>query len=731
MMAMLFLSMASILALGMYAASTTTTASARNMMEGERARGAAESGLRWVSWRFTKINRPRTTAGNITPGVAAALWPQIKSAVTADLNTMLQPHERGVVPDATDAMAVVSKPIAVDASSAAVPGARFAVRVRPHPLFPGDPLDARYLRVTSTGSYRGASRVISMDFMLDKKIKFAMVGKVPIQLGRNVMVEGPIGMTTPGKYPPIYALSDFRHLDPALASRIDSFNNFLKAMHNGYDNRVAVHDGEEFPLAVERGFADTNGDNYIDEYDLFLAHFDRNKDKAISAGEFTNLATGKMYDAELFATLDALSPPLSTGETARDGFRDGVIDNRDAYAKVRGQISLAASQTDWSNNVRSQGKLIQDQLAGPIAPADSTELPVRFGVPASEILDLSPTMFDTAPFKARTGPEAGTTRTSAGTTVAIENKVLAPADAQVMRVTAAGSSGFKVGDFVLKAQFDAANAALPTAQRATGANATPPNATERVPFGSTAYQATYNRPVFRNMHFKNVRIPKGMNALFENCTFEGVTYVELQTNITTSGGSTTTNSGDGMNWSKRMKSGSFSADTALTATNSYGFSEGNNLRFNNCSIKGPIATDNPTAYTHFTNSMEFTGATMFDNQADQTATLVAPQTNVEMGSFTDPAKAPSTLVGVVVAGNIDIRGSSVVDGSVIVTGDGAGSTTMGWFGPSDAATEPTTAMPEGGWGRLSIFYNPNRPLPDGINLAVDIVPDIDTYSEGH
>ena len=71
MMAMLFLAMASTLALGMYAASTTATASARNMIEGERARGAAESGLRWVSWRFTKMNRPQTTVGNITPAVAA------------------------------------------------------------------------------------------------------------------------------------------------------------------------------------------------------------------------------------------------------------------------------------------------------------------------------------------------------------------------------------------------------------------------------------------------------------------------------------------------------------------------------------------------------------------------------------------------------------------------------------------------------------------------------------
>jgi hypothetical protein len=178
-----------------------------------------------------------------------------------------------------------------------------------------------------------------------------------------------------------------------------------------------------------------------------------------------------------------------------------------------------------------------------------------------------------------------------------------------------------------------------------------------------------------------------------------------------------------------MKSGSFSADTVLTSANSNGFEKGNNIRFNNCVMEGPIATDVPTAYTHFSNSWEFTGATRFDNKADQSATMVCPQTNIEMGSFTTPGTAPSTLVGVVVAGNLDIRGSSIVDGSIIVTGDGAGNTTQGWFGPSDANTDPSGVMPEGGYGRLTVRYNPNRPLPDGINLAIDIMPEIDSYSE--
>ena len=62
---------------------------------------------------------------------------------------------------------------------------------------------------------------------------------------------------------------------------------------------------------------------------------------------------------------------------------------------------------------------------------------------------------------------------------------------------------------------------------------------------------------------------------------------------------------------------------------------------------------------------------------------------------------------------------------VVVTGDGAGSTTLGYFGPSDDQTNPS-AMPEGGFGRLNIRYNPYQALPDGINIAVEILPDTST-----
>src|SRR6478672_5380382 len=93
-MAMMFLAIASALALGMYAASTTATATANNLVEGERARAAAESGLRWITWRFERMSRPKTPVGNITPAVATTLWPAIRTAVASDVTAMLIAAER-------------------------------------------------------------------------------------------------------------------------------------------------------------------------------------------------------------------------------------------------------------------------------------------------------------------------------------------------------------------------------------------------------------------------------------------------------------------------------------------------------------------------------------------------------------------------------------------------------------------------------------------------------------
>lgn len=740
--AILFLSVMTTLAVAIYASTTMNMETSANLAHVERARALAESGLHWQAYRFVHMDRPHTLLGKVDGAVATTLWPSIKASMQADLNTMALTAERGINDFGSY---ITTKPISFDGTND-----RFTIRVNAPVV---DPVDGEpKMLVTSTATSQGATRSISMRFSVTKKVKYAVVGKVPIQLGRNTIVEGPVGMATANKYPPILMLSDFMHFDTALKNSIIAWNAFLEGNstingvsiknHNGYDNRISVNNTVEYQAATNAGYADTNGDSYIDEYDLFLKRFDVNHDGAVDKEEFRKPFTTQLYDENLFAAIDSLGAPMNPGDPTRVGYQDGKIDNSDGYAKLRGQIALATTAGAWQSNLSASGQTINDMIQGAVIPEDPNDVPVKFAATQEDIFDLAPENFEQCAlnFKAKTGAAGGTTKRVTGT---IENTILSAADLSYVpahvSITAAGQTGFTVGQVVAKTDFDAANAAAQAAGKTKATSVTAPTtADEHTPYGSTTWQATYRRPVFRKMHFKNVQIPKGLNARFDDCTFEGVTFVDMQRDITTSSGAVTTNKDDGMSWSQRKLSGdTFSKDKPLLAsgtpptgtTITEGSKNGNNIRFNNCNFKGPLVGPYATAYTHFSNSWEFTGATLFNNVVDQTATIVAPQTNMEMGSFTDPSMAPSTLVGVVVAGNIDIRGTSTIDGSIIITGDGAGNTTLAYFGANDADTD-AGANPEGGYGRLNIRYNPNRALPDGIDVAVDLLPDIDSYKEG-
>ncbi|HQY87693.1 MAG TPA: hypothetical protein PK402_03480, partial [Tepidisphaeraceae bacterium] len=687
LMAMFFVVLVGTLAIALYSTSNTNMISAYRHADAARAQAAADSALDWFNFRLETMSLPVTSTGNITDTVADSLWPIIRTSITNDLQSMATSGSFVTYNSTTNTLTTQSfKTSSDDAES--------RIEIRQHPLDESDPLDERYLRITATGSSGLAERSVSVDFIIDKKIRFAVVSKTRIQLGRNVLVEGPMGMPTASLTPPFQILSDFTHLNSTLASRISSFQTFCEATYKGFDNRIPVGSTAATQAAAQ-GFSDQDGDGYVDEFDLFLEHYDTNNDAAVSKAEFTDSHTGKLVDPNLFAAIDGLGAQLSDTDVMRYGYKDDKLDSHDGYAKVRGQVSMGITQNSWKDNLASQGKTIQDLIPGPIVPDRNDQAPVKFGATSSDIFNLDPANFElcAATYRTKSGTGGGTTKRITGR---IENATLGTSDANGGTVT------------------------------------------ERSPFGSVSYQATYKRPVFKNLTLKNVIIPKGLNALFENCTFEGVTFVDTEATIKTSSGATTKSQTDGSSWAQRKISGdTFSKDKVLISTGtpssgqtiSQGSKNGNNLRFHNCTIKGPIANNYSTAYTHFANSWEFTGSTLFDNAADDTATIVAPQTNIEMGSFTNPDAAPSTLTGVVVAGNIDIRGTSVVDGSIIVTGDGAGNTTLGYFGSSDGDTNPT-AMPEGGFGRLNLRYNPNRALPDGISLPIEISPVAGTYREG-
>ena len=164
-LAMLFLVLFTSLAAAMFTVATSNVQAAQNLSDTERARAAAEGGLRWMTWRFTQMNRPRTPIGNITSSVADSLWPSIRNAIASDLAGMLNPAERSV---SVEGATLSTASIATDS------GAAFRITVRQHPFDSADPLDQRYLRVTSVGTYRNISRTVWMDFKIDKKVRYAI-----------------------------------------------------------------------------------------------------------------------------------------------------------------------------------------------------------------------------------------------------------------------------------------------------------------------------------------------------------------------------------------------------------------------------------------------------------------------------------------------------------------------------------------------------------------------------
>jgi Tfp pilus assembly protein PilX len=719
--AMLYMLLLTTLALAMYAVANVNVQTSQNFNDLTKAHAAAESALRWMDSRFQAINRPKTDKGTISATVANTLWPSFRDAVKADLETVRGANGSLLkVTYSVGGEKLTTSGLCLDSTG----GATCDIEVRQLSAadgvrYDGSKIDQRWVRVTCTGRYFRAARAVSMDFLMDKKVKFGVMGKVSIQVGRNTIIDGAIGMSTTNKWPPVYVLSDFNHFHAGLKTKVDAFNVYLEGVgsvdgrvvknHNGYDNRISINNSDEFKLATAAGYKDLNGDAFIDEYDLFFDVFDTNRDKMVTKAEFTNPATGKLYDEQLFALIDRLGPPLLNEdvnkngifdagemdlngdsipqwEDKRPGYDDGVLDYRDpVYAKVKGGITLATTVDAWNAQLAGSGNNVYDMIRGPITTLDPAAPAVKFGATTQEVFDLSPANFEqvTLNYKAKAGTVA-----VAGTAAAFDGKLITSSQANAGTVT------------------------------------------ERTPYGSTSWQATFARPKFTGVTFTNCTIKLGTNALFDGCTFKGTTYIEMTRNIVKPGTTTvTTNKDDGMAWAKRMISGTFSNTTTLTSANSSGFKEGNNIRFNDCTFEGPLIGAYSTAYTHFANSWEFTGATYFNNKVDPSATIVAPNTNMEMGSFTNPAAAPSTLLGIVVAGNIDIRGSTFIDGSLLVTGDGAGNTTLAYFGNNDGETNPT-AMPEGGYGKLYVRYNPFRAMPDGINIPIDMVAQPDTYREG-
>jgi len=224
------------------------------------------------------------------------------------------------------------------------------------------------------------------------------------------------------------------------------------------------------------------------------------------------------------------------------------------------------------------------------------------------------------------------------------------------------------------------------------------------------------RRVYENKTLRNVVVSKGTNALFRNCTFEEVLYVDTEY-----GGP-----------SVPLPSNYYSStiNTFLSTTKNY-----NNIRFENCTFNGVIVTNTPQNLNSnwwMGNNLYFTGEATFDNTSSiPEATILAPHFNVNLGNANPQQSDNNVLTGAIVGGIVDVRGNAQIYGTIISMADtsnySSGYVTNIGVTLDDGGSETTEL---GDVGVIGITPSPDTMLPSGITSAIIIKPDPRTYSEG-
>lgn len=213
--------------------------------------------------------------------------------------------------------------------------------------------------------------------------------------------------------------------------------------------------------------------------------------------------------------------------------------------------------------------------------------------------------------------------------------------------------------------------------------------------GTPSY--TWNRKLTRHVYedqtFTNAKIANDRNALFRNCTFEEVLYV----------------------------------DCSKTGSTNY-----NNVRFENCTFNGVIVTDVPQTFKWQNNCLYFTGEATFENTSSvQEATILAPHFNVNLGNTNPVQNENNILTGAIIGGIVDVRGNAQIYGTIISMCDttqwSSGYVTNIGATLDDGGSETTEL---GDIGVISITPDQEQMLPSGITTPIVIRPVQGTYTEG-
>ncbi len=683
----------------------------------------------------------------------SGLMEAIMDAHLADAHSFVGQPGDGLLPEVYGGSRLETRPIRIIPDD---PGLSFRVG---YELVPTQEDEAR-IRITSTGEDDGITRSISMEYLVTKRIPFAVVSPNRIMIGKNVLVEGPLGTrfgVEPGELnqgngDPLVMKSDFGYLDDELDLMLEEFEESITEFDVDGDGRIRTNHPVESLALGGTGYGDADGDQYVTGFDLFLEVFDEDSDgrvvwdagRAAEAGIDANGVEFRDIDNQLARLIDTGFADRNLDGIVdevdvRLGYDDGVLDAYDMYAKVRGPLTFGVAESDWN---AANGGPWRGVVGGSVM-SGSDVAPVTFEAPEERLREVTTEMFadSQAWYRSRSGSEGD---------------LAEQAQANLAGSGTAEFTGFEDAEW------------------------------EAIPVGSPNPYDWMRRDVYRGMVFRDLLIPPGSNPRFEDCTFVGTTYVQTTTacihpNWNYLGALDRIEDADGNITFEPKFSGLEPApapDGSGEILDTKQWS--NNIVFDGCTFVGVLAGDRPAEYTHWRNKLQFTGPTRFYLDPESTdlvqqtdfeeiigyinaftpeeldyfsrSTMMMPGWSVDVGNFDNQQSEEwqSTPVvnlrGVVVAGVLDARGTVDVRGTLLMTfrpRESAGplfyggspdqfNTTLGYFGPEDGDLEGSDPSSGGfeGFGEIRLRYDPATRLPDGIPWPIVVDPLPRTYTEG-
>jgi len=842
-LAMMFLVLFGSLSAAMAVVSQGNLRTASSHLLVTRALGAVDTGLDIARARLARAaTQFRVERGEVDASYADDLWNGTWSAADGDvLNPQGDDATSGIAGILTDTH-MLDETVALPVDYAV--GGDWLVT---NPIVlsrndNGDPIEATQITYIPLGSgdFRAVvtgfafdgvdgtwlTRTARQDFLVLKRVKHAILGPSKIMIGKNVQINGPIG----ARYDqveqvdghPIQVTSDFYGLDPTLDQIIEDFYESVIANDTNGDSRLSInHTIEGAGLSAlnandysgdgspDNAFTEVSSaaDGVIDEFDLFMTFYDANQDGKVVLGGVLSAGTPNellapefsAVDDDLAFLIDAALPDRNGDGfvDARDtalGYRDGAIDMKDRYAKIRGSVYVRANRGDWESQLDGDGNPLDDyqEILQGVIRSGAGDPPIGFDQGDDVLPDVGFDTFDSAQTALAAAANGGPFLTQAG----IDH----------LWTLETGADG-EVTGVALNPVFDAD----------AGADADYGVIVERAPYGAPAAADWYERPVIRNRVFKDVRIPVGTNALFEDCVFAGVTFVETHT---ANGHPAWRYYGlqnpdlslkhpplpdfsdaqlDNEYYNEVIiKPPSFDVPRLEVAGTNYVNTKplSNNIRFHDCVFVGSVVADKPEVYNPIRNKLVFTGSTKFYDQhpdnpgdpdlnpdeADEAliaqSSMMVPHYSVDIGTNNaDPAQDVN-LNGLIIAGVLDVRGNTTLNGALLLTfdprttdpalqhfGDAVANpanfnVTLGYFNPDQGDVEGYTVfendgqqivgfdldgdglpdttnpgdggtpVPFNGFGKIVFNYDPNIVMPDGLIAPIDIDPISYTYREG-